>query len=201
MNLLNHLFALIPPTALLGTCLTCTGSLISEEHRPIQHAVSLVDEVERFVLPFSDSSWADRFLEIRRNRDGYQYGPPLLGNTSFFLTGILGEARVRNDKQLWFRDVQYITENVNKELPLAGQDLATVSLEQDAPTLSVNSDGTVWWFTKSFEFCCYVRASMERNHPRRRIIGDVDELDTRSFILHGKALNQSLRCEAIASCP
>ena len=143
MKLLNHLFALIPPTALLGTCLTCTGSLISEEHRPIQQAVSLVDEVERFVLPFSDSSWADRFLDIRRNRDGYQYGPPLLGNTSFFLTGILGEARVRNDKQLWFRDVQYITENVNEELPLAGQDLATVSLEQDAPTLSVSSDGKI----------------------------------------------------------
>ena len=94
----------------------------------MQQAVSFVDERERFVLPFSDSFWADRFLEIRRNREGYQYGPPLLGNTSFFPTGILGEARVRNDKQLWFRDVQYITEKVNKELPLAGQALATVSL-------------------------------------------------------------------------
>ena len=189
MKLLNRLFALLRPTVLLGTCLTCTGSLISKQHRPIQQTISLVDEAERFVLPFSDTSWADRFLEIRRNRGGYQYGPPLLGNTSFFLTGILGEARVRNDKQLWFRDVQYITENVNKELPLAGQALATVSLEQDAPALSVSSDVIVWWFTKSFEFCCYVRASMERNHPKRRITRDVDELDTRSFILHGKTLH------------
>ena len=135
MKLFSHHLALLPPTVLLGACLACAGSFINEQQRPIQQIVSLADERERFVLPFADSSWADRFLEIRRNRDGYQYGPPLLGNTSFFPTGILGEARVRHDKQLWFRDVQYITENVNKELPLAGQALATVSLEQHAPAL------------------------------------------------------------------
>ena len=129
MKLFSHHFALLPPTLLLVACLACAESFINEQQRPIQQTLSLADERERFVLPFADSSCADRFLEIRRNRDGYQYGPPLLGNTSFFPTGILGEARVRHDKQLWLRDVQYITENVNKELSLAGQALATVSLQ------------------------------------------------------------------------
>lgn len=140
MKPFKHLSPLLPPAILLGACLTCHGSPIIVQNRPIQQTISFVDEAERFVLPFSDSSWADRFLEIRRNREGYQYGPPLLGNTSFFPAGVLGEARVRNDKQLWLQDVQYITENVNKELPPASQALASVSPLQDTPFLSVSSD-------------------------------------------------------------
>ena len=127
MELLKYFFALLPPVLLLGACLSCAASPVDEQYRLIQKTIPLADDAERFVLPFSDSSWSDRFIEIRQNRAGYQYGPPLLGNTSFFPTGVLGEARVRKDKRLWFRDVQYVTENVNKELPLAGQALATVS--------------------------------------------------------------------------
>ena len=133
MKLFNHLFPLLPPAIFLGASLACGSSPVTVQHRPIKQTISFIDEAERFVLPFSESSWADRFLETRRNRDGYQYGPPLLGNTSFFPTGILGEARVRNDKQLWFQDVQFIIENVNKEWSLASQALATVGPLQDTP--------------------------------------------------------------------
>ena len=83
---------------------------------------------ESFVLPVFDINWAERYEEIHVNREGYLYGPPLLGNTSFFPTGVLGEAMVQRDKQLWFRDVAYVTENVNKkELPYAAKALAMVS--------------------------------------------------------------------------
>ncbi len=201
MELLNHLCALLLFLVFLGTCSICDASPAPEQYGLIQQTIPFVDQAERFVLPFSDTSWSDRFIEIRKNRDGYQYGPPLLGNTSFFPTGILGEARVRNDKQLWFRDVQYVTENVGKEVPLAGQALAIVSPSQDAPFVSMSSGDPGWRFTKYFKFCCFVRTSMERDHSRRRITWDIDELDTRSAIFHGKTLHQSIHCKAIASRP
>jgi len=80
-----------------------------------------------YTLPIFDPNSSQRFEEIRINRNGYQYGPPLLGNTSFFPTGVLGDAMVQTDKQLWFRDVQYITEKVNTiEWPQAARALAEV---------------------------------------------------------------------------
>ena len=81
-----------------------------------------------YTLPVFDPNSSERFEEIRINRNGFQYGPPLLGNTSFFPTGVLGDAMVQADKQLWFRDVQYITQKVNTiELPQAARALAEVS--------------------------------------------------------------------------
>lgn len=83
---------------------------------------------ETYVLPIFDTNSLERFEEIQVNRKGYQYGPPLLGNTSFFPTGVLGDAMVQRDKQLWFRDVQYTTDHVNNiELPQAARALAEVS--------------------------------------------------------------------------
>ena len=80
-----------------------------------------------FVLPVFDTRISDRVQEIRTNREGFLYGPPLLGNTSVFPIGILGQAMVKRDKQLWFRDVAYVTEKVNEhELPKAARTLAMV---------------------------------------------------------------------------
>ena len=80
-----------------------------------------------YTLPVFDPNSGERFEEILINRNGFQYGPPLLGNTSFFPTGVLGDAMVQADKQLWFRDVQYITEKVNTiEWPQAARALAEV---------------------------------------------------------------------------
>lgn len=70
-----------------------------------------------------------RVQEIINNREGYQYSAPLLGNTSYFAGGVLGEAMGERDKQLWFRDVQYISYNVNNiEWPQADKALAEVGL-------------------------------------------------------------------------
>ena len=105
------------------------ASPLLEQHPLVQQKYPFAGEAERYVLPLFDSSWSDRFKEIWTNREGYQYGPPLLGNTSFFPTGVLGDAMVLRDKELWMRDVQYVTEHVNnEELPQAGQALAAVGL-------------------------------------------------------------------------
>jgi hypothetical protein len=88
-------------------------------------------------LPVFDSQPVVRAEEIRSDRIGYQYGTPLLGNTSYSPTGPLGDAMVQRDKQQWFRDVQYVTEKLNGnvteklngiEIPRAVNALAKVSL-------------------------------------------------------------------------
>ena len=85
--------------------------------------------LDGFSLPVFDPHAEDREFEIAANREGYQYGPPLLGNTSFFPAGVLGERMVLRDKQLWFEDVAYVTEKVNKvEIPSAARALANVRI-------------------------------------------------------------------------
>ena len=100
-----------------------------EQHVLAPNAPRAPDDGQGFVLPVFDINWSERYKEIHSNREGYLYGSPLLGNTSYFPTGILGDAMVQRDKQLWFRDVQYVTDNVNnRELPQAVQALAMVSM-------------------------------------------------------------------------
>ena len=93
-------------------------------------------EVQRFVLPVFDHNLTERTEEIEVNREGYVYGPALLGNTSFFPTGVLGDAMVDEHKRLWFKDVQYVTDHVNnQEIPRALNTLMRVSLNRLPPLL------------------------------------------------------------------
>ncbi|KAH8722840.1 putative lipoxygenase [Phaeosphaeriaceae sp. PMI808] len=101
----------------------------------------------RFVLPDFDLQPTVREEEIRTNRIGYQYGPPLLGNTSFFPTGPLGDAMVLRDKQLWFRDVQYVTDKVNKiEIPQAARALSTAGGIKNLSSYAILYDG-MWKYS------------------------------------------------------
>ncbi|TAQ89914.1 hypothetical protein B7494_g1760 [Chlorociboria aeruginascens] len=101
----------------------------------------------KFVLAVFDAHAPERFREIRMNREGYQYGSPLLGNTSYFPTGVLGDARVLSDKQLWYQDVQYITNNVNNiEWPQAAQALAEAGGLQNLSSFNVIYENQ-WQYT------------------------------------------------------
>jgi len=55
----------------------------------------------KYSLPQNDPHPAQRRAEIERNRFGFLYGPPLLGNTSYFPAGKLGEALVKHDIQIF----------------------------------------------------------------------------------------------------
>lgn len=96
-------------------------AILSPDYPRISHGEN------KFVLPIFDANAAERYNEIQVNREGYQYGRPLLGNTSFFPTGALGDAMVQRDKQLWFQDVQYITDSVMVEWPQSARALAEAS--------------------------------------------------------------------------
>ncbi|OJJ96370.1 hypothetical protein ASPACDRAFT_34675 [Aspergillus aculeatus ATCC 16872] len=77
------------------------------------------DDSHRYSLPMFDLQPWERVDEIHLARQGYLYGPPLLGNTSFFPTGVLGDAMVARDRAQWFKDVEYVTDNVYSELQKA----------------------------------------------------------------------------------
>ena len=124
-------YILVPAIFSLLACEQCAALPLNQQ-RVLSHDLGDVPRVshgkEKYVLPVFDINSLERFKEIRINRDGYQYGPPLLGNTSFFPTGVLCDAMVQRDKQLWFRDVQYTTDHVNDiELPQVARALAQVS--------------------------------------------------------------------------
>lgn len=132
--------------AVLGQCYALPlgeQTVLSPGYPRISHGKDI------YALPIFDANATDRFEEIRINREGYQYGEPLLGNTSFFPTGVLGDAKVLSDKQLWFQDVQYITDNVNNiEWPQAARALAEVSpLKLSASIFLLRREG--WWSAKS----------------------------------------------------
>lgn len=84
------------------------------------------DNGPKYSLPMFDTRSWERVDEIRLARAGYIYGPPLLGNTSFFPTGVLGEAMVARDRVAWFKDVEYVTNNVYLELDKAAAALIKV---------------------------------------------------------------------------
>lgn len=107
----------------------CCASPISLQTLLSPGAPRVSPSRKKYVLPVFDDDYKGRLQEIVNNREGYQYSAPLLGNTSYFAGGLLGEAMVQRDKQLWFRDVQDISHSVNNiELPQAAGALAKVFL-------------------------------------------------------------------------
>ncbi|KAK0103807.1 hypothetical protein ONS95_005806 [Cadophora gregata] len=69
-------------------------------------------------LPQFSNSTA-RLEAINTKREGWLYGPSLLGNASFFPTGSLGTARMQTDMALFAAESAYIS-------PKAQADLAAV---------------------------------------------------------------------------
>lgn len=79
-----------------------------------------------YVLPQSDPTPLLREAEVAAERAGYQYGPSLLGNSSFFPTGLLGGARVAADVAVFTKDAAYITLSIEKEKPPVEQAVTAV---------------------------------------------------------------------------
>lgn len=59
--------------------------------------LSVLNNTLPYVLPMFDQNTSARAAEITRNRAGYLYGPSLIGNTSYFPSGTLGDALVEQD--------------------------------------------------------------------------------------------------------
>lgn len=101
--------------------------LSQESSQPSNGSIVGSPPNKTYFLPMFDPGPLERAEELKRNQAGYLYGPSLIGNTSYFLTGTLGNELVAKDLALWEHDAVNIQEAIAKDAPLAGEALASVS--------------------------------------------------------------------------
>ena len=77
-----------------------------------------------------DPNPAARATEIQQNRAGYLYGPSLIGNSSFFLTGPLGDQLVQAEVALWNKDAAPVRAAVQAEATPVLQSVGAVSRQR-----------------------------------------------------------------------
>ena len=81
-----------------------------------------------YSLPMFDHNPAARATEIRDNREGYRYGPSLIGHSSFFPVGPKADQLVQDEKSLWNRDAAPQRAAVRAEAAPVRQALEAVSI-------------------------------------------------------------------------
>ena len=115
----------------LATPLLSQGSVIAYQELIQQHWLDKshpAGEQRKFTVTHeSDVPPFSRAYEIERKRRGYLYGPSLLGNTSYFPAGILGEAMVQQHMHQWLQDAAWVTSAVEDEVNAAATALEKVS--------------------------------------------------------------------------
>ncbi len=68
-----------------------------------------------YVLPTYDFAPVARQQQVTEHREGYIYGPSLLGNLSFFPTGALGDALVAEELELLFEELEIFQSIIDLE--------------------------------------------------------------------------------------
>ena len=81
-----------------------------------------------YYIPQNDPNISQRNSQISANRQGYLYGPPLIGDTSFFPSGNLGGALVQSDIGLFRQDAKTIQEASESEANSSAIATAMVNL-------------------------------------------------------------------------
>lgn len=81
-----------------------------------------------YYLPTFDSNPAKRTTEIQSNQAGYLYGPSLMGNSSFFLTGTLGDQLVANEVDQWHQDYTPVILTIENEAGPVEETILTVMI-------------------------------------------------------------------------
>lgn len=95
--------------------------------QPVGESTASPPANEIHYLPLSDPTPLARAAEIKANRAGYLYGPSVIGTSSFFPTGTLGDQLVAKDIALWQKDAGYVQAQIKNEAPLAAAAVANVS--------------------------------------------------------------------------
>ena len=90
---------------------------------------------QKLCLPIEDPAPVPRGREIEEKRRGFLYGPSLLGNSSFFPSGILGNAMAQQHQNEWYTDAAWLAESVNGEAKAAM--LAITQVRQLSPQLTL----------------------------------------------------------------
>ena len=69
----------------------------------------------KYSLPQFDHNPSQRRNEVALNHAGFLYGPSLIGNSSFFPTGTLGDQRVNADVGAFLQNSAFINQSIEDE--------------------------------------------------------------------------------------
>lgn len=84
----------------------------------IEHIWEWGEDEPKLYITTKDPDPSKRKEEVQRNRDGYDYGPPKLGETSYFPSGTLAEEMVRRQRAEW------IAEQAPFAVPVEGEEIS-----------------------------------------------------------------------------
>ena len=145
----------------------------------------------RFTLPSEDDAPLARVREIQQKRQGYLYGPSLLGNTSYFPTGFLGDAMVQQHVDSWLQDAAWVNRAVDKEASAAAAAIKEVrSTSSLIERLFLrNVEG---WPREFQRLPNYLRKSMEDFGPHGFGTRFFVQFHPRHMVFHGKIIDESL---------
>lgn len=79
-----------------------------------------------YSLPQLDPNPSQRRGEVALNHAGFLYGPPLIGNSSYFPTGTLGGPRVNEDVAAFLQNAAFITQSIEEERTAVVQKITQV---------------------------------------------------------------------------
>ena len=80
-----------------------------------------------YVLPQFDPNPSERSQEVAINHAGFLYGPPLIGNSSYFPGGALGSQRVGSDITAFVGNAAIITQSIHDESGAVEERITKVS--------------------------------------------------------------------------
>ena len=82
----------------------------------------------KYTLPQFDRNSSQRRDEVASNHAGFLYGPPLIGNSSFFPNGTLGDQRVNADVDAFIQNAAFINQSIEAERGAVVQKVTQVLL-------------------------------------------------------------------------
>lgn len=91
-----------------------------------QAAVVGLPPPTEYTLPNEDDEILTRKLEIQKKRKEILYGPSLVGETSFFPSGQLGDQISQRDQSLWLNDSAPVVQSAFQEAAAALEDIQSV---------------------------------------------------------------------------
>ncbi|KAH7146704.1 lipoxygenase [Dactylonectria estremocensis] len=94
-----------------------------------------------YTLPNEDDEILIRKLEIQKKRKEILYGPSLIGETSFFPSGQLGDQISQRDQSLWLQDSAPVVQAAFQEAAAALEDIQSHGGLQDLEDYKIMYDG------------------------------------------------------------
>ncbi len=119
-------------SSLLFVSVAVDAAAIASAGHELQARDTTSNDTQPLALPMSSGDPAQRAQEIQLKRQGYLYGPSVMGNSSFFPTGTLGDAMVQRDSNpnsQFHKELGYVYQAATADLKAAASAITAASFK------------------------------------------------------------------------